>query len=45
MARVEHEVMRGREGLEEYYERLYAAWKSVRVFDSGGVGMKCSRLS
>ena len=32
MAGVENEVMRGREGVEEYYARLNADWESVRVF-------------
>jgi ketosteroid isomerase-like protein len=32
MARVEDEVMRGREGVAEYYASLDAAWESVRVF-------------
>src|SRR2546423_9188115 len=32
MAGVEDEVMRGREGVEEYYASLDAAWESVRVF-------------
>src|SRR5436309_9639887 len=32
MAGVEDEVMRGHEGVEEYYARLDAAWESVRVF-------------
>ena len=32
MAGVENEVMRGREGVEKYYERLDAVWEYVRVF-------------
>jgi len=32
MAGVENEVMRGREGVDSYYESLDAVWERVRVF-------------
>jgi ketosteroid isomerase-like protein len=32
MAGVDNEVMRGREGVENYYESLDAVWEHVRVF-------------
>jgi ketosteroid isomerase-like protein len=32
MAGVDNEVMRGREGIDNYYESLDAAWEHVRVF-------------
>jgi ketosteroid isomerase-like protein len=32
MAGVENEIMRGREGVEQYYASLNAAWESARVF-------------
>src|SRR5260221_3187530 len=32
MAGVDNEVMRGREGLDNYYESLDAVWEHVRVF-------------
>jgi ketosteroid isomerase-like protein len=32
MAGVDNEVMRGREGIDNYYESLDAVWEHVRVF-------------
>ena len=32
MAGVDNEVMRGREGIDNYYESLDAAWERVRIF-------------
>ena len=32
MAGVDNEVMRGREGVDSYYESLDAVWEHVRVF-------------
>jgi ketosteroid isomerase-like protein len=32
MAGVDNEVMRGREGIDNYYENLDAVWEHVRVF-------------